>query len=73
MVTGVGIEPTHRGFHARALPAELSGHILNGQESGLRSRGLVQPEHALCLAELPPDENIPGINGNSDGFLCNRS
>ena len=28
----------------------------NGQDSGLRSRGLVHPEHALCLAELCPDE-----------------
>ncbi len=27
----------------------------NGQDSGLRSRGLVHPEHALCLAELFPD------------------
>ena len=30
--------------------------LRNGQENGLRSRGLVHPEHALCLAELSPDE-----------------
>lgn len=29
--------------------------LRNGQENGLRSRGLVHPEHALCLAELCPD------------------
>ena len=31
--------------------------LRNGQENGLRSRGLVHPEHALCLAELCPDES----------------
>ena len=30
--------------------------LRNGQENGLRSRGLVHPEHALCLAELSPDK-----------------
>jgi hypothetical protein len=33
--------------------------LRNGQENGLRSRGLVHPEHALCLAELCPDEIGP--------------
>ena len=37
----------------RGREAEL---LRNGQENGLRSRGLVHPEHALCLAELCPDE-----------------
>lgn len=31
------------------------GLLRNGQENGLRSRGLVHPEHALCLAELLPE------------------
>ena len=30
--------------------------LRNGQENGLRSRGLVHPEHALYLAELSPDK-----------------
>ena len=32
--------------------------LRNGQENGLRPRGLVHPEHALCLAELCPDEMV---------------
>ena len=35
---------------------EERGLLRNGQENGLRSRGLVHPEHALCLAELSPDK-----------------
>ena len=34
---------------------EERGLLQIGQENGLRSRGLVHPEHVLCLAELYPD------------------